>query len=66
MVPPTPFISPLPRCHKALKVVLNSDEGYDELLQVNNKITIHQKHLHAFICEVTKNLNNSNPEFMWS
>ena len=32
---------------------------------MNNEITIHQKHLHALICEVFKSLNNSNPEFMW-
>ena len=52
--------------HKALKFVFNSDNGYDELLQMSNEITIHQKHLHALICEVFKSLNNSNPEFMWS
>ena len=52
--------------HKALTVVFNSDSGYDELLQMNNEITIHQKHLHALICDVFKRLNESNPEFMWS
>ena len=35
--------------HKALKVVFNSDDDYDELLQTSNEITIHQKHLHALI-----------------
>ena len=49
-----------------MKVVFNSDDGYDEFLQMNNEITIHQKHLHALICEVFKSLNNSNPELMWS
>ena len=52
--------------HKALKFVFNSDNGYDELLQMSNEITIHEKHLHALICEVFKSLNNFNPEFMWS
>ena len=33
---------------------------------MNNEIIIHQKHLHALICEVFKNLNNSNPDIMWS
>ena len=47
-------------------VVFNSDSGYDELLQMNNEITIHQKYLPALICEVFKSLNKSNPEFMWS
>ena len=51
--------------HKAPKVVFNSYGGYDELLQMSNEITIHQKHLHALICEVFKSFD-SNPEFMWS
>ena len=36
--------------HKVLKVVFNSDNSYDELLQMSNEITIHQKYLHALIC----------------
>ena len=52
--------------HEALKVVFNSDNGYDELLQMSNEITIHQKYLHALKCEVLKRLNISNPEFMRS
>ena len=43
--------------HKALKIAFNSDNGCDELLQVNNENTIHQKHLHALICEVFKSLS---------
>ena len=50
--------------HKALKTVFNSDDGYDELLQMSNEITIHQKRVHALICKVLKSLNNSNLEFM--
>ena len=52
--------------HKTLKVVFNSDDGCDELLQMSNGITIHQKHLHALICEVYKSLDNSHPVLMWS
>ena len=51
--------------HKALKVVFNSDSGYNELLQMSNEINIYQKYLFALICEVFKSLNNSNREFMW-
>lgn len=50
--------------HKVIKAVFNSNAGYDELLQMNNEFSIHQKHIHALICEVSKSLNNSNPEFM--
>ena len=51
--------------HKVLKVVFNSDEGHDELLQMNNEYE-HQKHIHALICvfKVFKSLSNSNPKFM--
>ena len=52
--------------HKALKVVYNSNKNYDELLRDDNKVSIHQSHLHALICEVFKSLNNLNPEFVWS
>ena len=52
--------------HKALKVVFNSDDGYDELLQMSNEITIHQEHFHALICEGFESLKNSYPECMWS
>ena len=52
--------------HKALKVVYNSNKNYNELLRDNNEFSIHQRQLHALICEVFKSLNNLNPEFMWS
>ena len=39
---------------KALRIVFNSDEGYDELLQMSNEITIHKKHLHRLKCQVLK------------
>ena len=45
---------------------LKSDDGYDELLQMSNEITIKQKHPHALICEVFKSLDDCNPEFMRS
>ena len=32
---------------------------------MSNEITIHQKYLHALICEVFKSLNDSYREFMW-
>ena len=33
-------------------LITNSYNGYDELLQMSKELTIHQKHLHALICEV--------------
>ena len=51
--------------YKELKVVYNSTRNYDEFFPDNNEISVHQRHLHALICEVFKSLNNLNPEFMW-
>ena len=50
--------------HKALKVVLNIDDGYEELLQMSNEITIHEKHLYALICEVFKGLKVVSATFL--
>ena len=52
--------------HKALKVVYNNNKNYEEFLQNDNEISIHQSHLRSLICEVFKSLNNLNPKFMWS
>ena len=51
--------------HKALKLVYNGKKNYDELLLDINEVSIPQRHLRAFTCEVFKSLNNLNPEFMW-
>ena len=52
--------------HKALKVEYNNKKNYHGLLRDNNEVSVHQIHLRALICEVSKSLNNLNPEFMWS
>ena len=43
---------------------LNSNNKYEKRFRDNNQISIHQRHLHALLCEVFKSLNNLNPEFM--
>ena len=43
----------------------NISRFYDELLRNKNKISVHQRHLRALICEVFKSLNSLNPEIMW-
>ena len=52
-------------CWKS-QFVFNSNEVFDDLLQISNEIAIHKKYLYALICEVFKSLNYSDPEFMWS
>ena len=38
--------------YKALKIVYNSNECYEELLIRNNEVSIHQKHLRTLATEM--------------
>ena len=42
------------------------NKSYGELLQLNNNVSIHQRHLQYLALEVFKSLMHLNPEFMWS
>ena len=50
--------------YKALKIIYNSNESYEELLTRNNEVSIHQKHLRALAAEIYKSLADKNPDFM--
>ena len=53
--------------HRKLQVVCNEyNKSYEELLQLNNNVSVHQRHLHYLALEVFKSLMHLNPEFMWS
>ena len=52
--------------YKALKIVYNSNESYEELLLRNNEVLIHQKQLRILVTEVFKSLADLNPHFMKS
>ena len=53
--------------HRLLKVVCNEyNKSYEELLQLNNNVSIHQIHLQYLALEVFKSLMHLNPEFTWS
>ena len=49
--------------YKALKVVYNSSESYEDLLTRSNEVSIHQKHLRALAPEIYKSLADINPGF---
>ena len=42
------------------------NSSYDELLQLNNSPSIHQRHLRFLAIEVFKSIMHLNPQFMWS
>ena len=50
--------------YKALKIIYNSSESYEELLTRSNEVSIHQKHLRALATEIYKSLADLNPDFM--
>ena len=53
--------------HRTLQVVYDDfNKSYDELLELNNDLFIHQRHLCYFVIEVFKSIMNLNPQFMWS
>ena len=52
--------------HRTLQVVYSEyHKLYEELLQINKDISIHQKHLRILELEVYKSIMLFNPEFMW-
>ena len=50
--------------YKALKIVYNSNECYEELFIRNNEVSIHQKQLRTLPTEIYKSLTDVNPDFM--
>ena len=53
--------------HRSLEVVYNEyNKSYEELLQLNNTVSIHQGHLQYSALEVCKSPMHLNPQFMWS
>ena len=52
--------------YKALKIVYNSNDSYEELLLRNNEVSIHQKQFRILATEVFKSLADINPDFMKS
>ena len=50
--------------YKALKIVYNGNECYEELLIRNNEVSIHQKQLRTLATEIYKSLTDVNRDFM--
>ena len=53
--------------HRTIQVVrYDFNKSYDELLELNNDLSIHQRYLRYLTIEVFKSIMHLNPEFMWS
>ena len=52
--------------HKTLKVIYQSNKTYEELLELSETVSIHQRHLRFLVTEVHKSTSYLNPKFMCS
>ena len=52
--------------HKSLKVIYQSDASYNDLLQLSNSVSFHQRYLQFLLTEIYKSTGTLNPRFMWS
>ena len=52
--------------HKTLKVIYQSNKTYEELLELSETVSIHQRHLRFLVTEVYKSTSYLNPKFMCS
>ena len=52
--------------HKFLKVIYQSDASYDDLLQLSNSVSLHQRHFRFLLTEIYRSTGTLNPKFMWS
>ena len=50
--------------YKALKIIYNSIENYEELLTRSNEVSIHQRHSRALATKIYKTLVDINTDFM--
>ena len=52
---------------RTLQIIYNDyQKSYDEVLDINKDVNIHQKHLRLLAFQVFKSIMHVNPEFMWS
>ena len=50
--------------HKTLKEIYQSNKTYEELLELSETVSIHQRHLRFLVTEVYKSTSYLNPKFM--
>ena len=51
---------------KTLKIIFHSDASYDDLLQLSNSMSLHQRHLKFLLTEIYKSTGTLNPQVLWS
>ena len=53
--------------HRTLQIIYHDyQKSYDELLDINKDVNIHQKRYRVLALEVLKSITHVNLEFIWS
>ena len=52
--------------HKTLRIIYQSDKSYKNLLNLDNRVSLHQRHLRFLVTESFRSVSKTNPKFMWS
>ena len=50
--------------NKTLTVIYQSDESYENLPNLDNSVSLHQRHLRILVTEIFKSVSETNPRFM--
>ena len=51
---------------QTLRIIYQSDKIYENLLNLENSVSLHQKHLKFLVTKFFKSVSKTNPKFMWS
>ena len=52
--------------HRILRVIYQSDESYKNLLNLDNSVSLHLRHLNILVTKISKSVPKKNPKFMLS
>ena len=52
--------------HKTLRVIYQSDQFYKHLLNLDNSVSLHHRHLRFLVTEIFKFVSKTYPKFTWS
>ena len=50
--------------HKRLRVIYQSDESHKNLLNLDHRVFLHQRHKWILVTEIFKSVSETNPKFM--
>ena len=52
--------------HKTLRVIYQLDKSYENLLNLDNSVSLHQRYLRFLVTKIFKSVSKTNSKFMWS